>query len=188
MKNDSLMNLLNRADQSGSQPILAPDLSNRVRAKARRRGRNRFRAGAFATAAACAILSVVLLRPHSIPHPPTPGDNRGEIAQLRRELAALETQAMLHQQTADALQQTQELAHARRDQADFEAQPDALYRVNEARDRAAMLLLREAERAALNNNNEPAARESYQRAARLFPETPAGRIAAARIGPLGILM
>jgi len=186
MKNDRLMELLARADE-GSRPIgPSGDMAQRVREKARRRVRRRAAAGVLASSVACAVLVVTLMRPH--PPVQIAGPTAAQVAQIKAEIAAMDSLALLHQRTAEELQRIEVSAATHPDHAYLDSRPDGLLRADEVRDRAALLLVHEAERAAAQPADAAAARESYLRAARLFPETPAGRVAAGRLGPLGILL
>jgi len=179
MKEDALQDLLTRADEAAS-PAVVTGVIDRVRKKRRRRARRR--AGMAALSIACVAVLVILprLRPaEQIAIKPT-----GSVDQIRAEVAAYDAAAELHERAARALQAAEMTAQRRSDHLILLLQPDARSRIEQARNRAALLLLREGERAADNPQNLPSARESYQRAARLFPETPAGRLAAERLALL----
>jgi hypothetical protein len=186
MKNDQLMELLARADEAGASPTLSGDIARRVRKKARRRVKRRAAAGVLASCVACAVLVVTLMRPH--PPVQNVGPTAAQVAQIKAEIAAMDSLVLVHQRTAEELRQIEARAATHADLAYLNLPTNGLLQVDEARDRAALLLVREGERAAKRPADGAAARESYLRAARLFPETPAGRVAAGRLGPLGILL
>ncbi len=179
MKKDALQDLLTRVDEGVSMPAVS-GIAERVRKKQRRRTHRR---GALvALSIVCAALSVTLprLRPTeqiAVKPPLSP-------EQIKAELAAYNAAAEFHERAAHVLQAAEMTAQHRSDHLILLLQPDATARIDQARNRAALLLLREGERAAENPRSLSAARESYQRAARLFPETPAGRLAAERLALL----
>lgn len=179
MTDDILNDLLARADQ-GALPAVAGELAHQVRQKQRRRGQRRAVAAAFCSA--FIALLVVLPRWHEpvqiVVKPPS------SLKQLQDEAAAFDAAATLHERAAHALQLAQLASQRRSDHLIVFLELGASERIDRARDRAALLLLREGERAAENSRNLSSARESYQRAARLFPETPAGRLAAERLALL----
>ena len=179
MKEDALQDLLTRADEAASTAVVT-GVVDKVRNKRRRRAKRR--AGMAALSIACVALLVILprLRPAGqIAVTPTQS-----VDQIKAEVAAYDAAAELHERAARVLQAAEMTAQRRSDHLILLLQPDASSRIEQARNRAALLLLREGERAADNAQNLPSARESYQRAARLFPETPAGRLAAERLALL----
>ena len=182
MSNDSLNELLARADNAALPPTVSGDLAARVRQRAKRQSRRRVVLSSFATIAGCAVLALMLFSP---PTPASRQSTPAQLAQIRAELADLDSAATAHHRAAQALQRIEARAQQLIDEEPYPATPTPLQRVDEARDRAALILVREAERAALQTGQESTANESYQRAARLFPETPAGRVAAGRLKPLG---
>jgi hypothetical protein len=182
MKDQALQDLLSRADEASLPPALSEGIAQKVRRKQRRRTRR---------GAALAVLSVACIAV-LITLPRWQKQQDGQIAlkptvsveQLQAELAACDAAAELHQRAAHALELARIAAQRRSERLIQSLQASASNRIDEARDRAALLLLREGERAADNPQAPSSARESYQRAARLFPETPAGRLAAERLALL----
>ena len=106
------------------------------------------------------------------------------VKEMEAEIVALDGAALRHESRAKSLERERSPARRRYTAFDVLSHPDGLQRVDEARDRAALLLLREAEREAADSRNISVARESDRRAARLFPETPAGRVAAEKLALL----
>lgn len=180
MKEDALQNLLSRADEAYLPPAHVADVAQKVRQKQRRRTRRR--AALAALSVACLALLVMLPRWQKtgqiVVNPPASPE------QIKAEIAAYDAAAERHERAAHALQMAQITAERRSDHLILLLRPNVSARIDQARDRAALLLLREGERAADNPQNLPSARESFQRAARLFPETPAGRLAAEKLALL----
>lgn len=180
MEDENLQRLLTRAEVAAPAPLRASVLANQVRRRAAGRARRRAAVAGVATTAGVFVLLAMVLRVPSQVSKTAPVS----VTELKAELAELDAAAQLHERAAQALEKQRALA--RRCDAALVAVslPDAIGRVDEARDRAALMLLREAEREAAHSKNISLARESYRRAARLFPETPAGRVAAEKLALL----
>jgi hypothetical protein len=188
MKNDGLSELLHRADQSVEIPrVIGGELAQRVRSHANRRAHARIavRAGA-GVLASCAALVLVILRWYG---PATPSSPRSpsrlsseQVAEIRAELARLDSEATMHKKTAEALARkdanAMEAPSNAQDWAYAWAQAPARQRLDEARERAALILVRKAQRAEARGEDGATTMDDYEQAARLFPETPAGREAA----------
>lgn len=179
MKEDALQDLLTRADEAASTAAVS-GVVEMVRKKQRRRTHRR--GGMAALSIGCVALLVIL--PRLRPAEQIAIKRLESVDQIKAEVAAYDAAAELHERAARALQAAEMTARHRSDHLILLLQPDASSRIDQARNRAALLLLREGERAADQPQNLSAARESYQRAARLFPETPAGRVAAERLALL----
>jgi len=167
------------------------DLAGRARRKARRRARRRTTAmAAVSTGGVLLAVLVLVLRARApvdvaqrpnpvIPVPPATAPMAPD--QIQAELASLNAEAAGYQRVAGVLKRTQAVEEQARRAADLLAQPGALERINAARQRAALMLVREAEQAAGGDGRKSEVDESYRLAARLFPDTPAGRLAAGRL-------
>jgi hypothetical protein len=182
MEDETLHHLLSRADATAPPVLPSSVLAQQVRRTAARRTRRRVLVAGVATTAGLFMMLAALLRP-SVPTQITT-TAPASVGEIKAELAALDAAARIHERIAKSLENQRALARRRDAAIAVVALPDAQQRVDEARDRAALLLLREAERQAADAENISRARESYRRAARLFPETPAGRVAAEKLALL----
>jgi hypothetical protein len=188
---DPLLELLGRAADDPTAPAVVGDLASRARRKARRRARRRAAAVAAVSAGGMLLAVLVVLSrsrgrgqiadgtyPVVPVHPATaPADPD----RIRVELASLNAEATGYQRAANELRRMHAADEQARHTAALLAQPDAIERIAAARQRAAAMLVREAEQEPGGNLDKSAADESYRRAARLFPDTPAGRLAAGRL-------
>ena len=166
MSHDPLELLLRSADASSAAPPLPADLPGQVRDLLRRRRRRNALIMAGAATLAVPLLAVALLWPYpprevaiDRPVPPT--------VPIRLDIAQLNLQAELHDQTAarllasaDALPVWPTSMHDR----------PVLAEVREQRDRAALILVYEAERATRASQPHRAL-SAYRRAIELFPQT-----------------
>jgi hypothetical protein len=164
---DRLKQLLRAADAASPTPAGPTDLDARV---LHRRARERLRRPALATAIVLIVASAWLIpwfRPRHLP--PTAQIDSGVI---REQLAALQIEAQLHEQTADALIAVLRAAPPPLAPGPSEAQL--------ARDRAALILVYDADRSIRANRPEDAV-AGYRRAIELFPNTPAADVARERL-------
>jgi hypothetical protein len=110
-----------------------------------------------------------------------------QIRELRSQLAALDVDATMHQRAADDLAAVQhDTESLRRNQAQLLLAPDPLAHLQEARDRAARILLIDGNRLSASPGNEPRVRAAYRRAVELFPETAAAHEAIERLKAAGV--
>lgn len=182
MQGDRLEDLLQQADRSASPPRLQKGLTARVLLRARRQAVRRRIVGGVLMLALVALGASRVLRPsRPLPRPrveistPNVAEIRAEFARLDREAAERETQVreLEHRQAAfEQLTQSQ-----RR----LQQTPDPYQSINEARNRAAMILFRQADTLAALPQNKAQSQRIYADTARLFPDTPAGQAASHRL-------
>jgi hypothetical protein len=182
MRNDRLQALLARADVA-ELPEMSRDLAQRVRMAAKKRARLRLIGAGLGTAASlgvCVAIVAVILHSKDLKTMPTPL-TQARVTEIRAELARLDSEVSLHQKTAEILVRRQARAVRGRAAEPLARQRDVTQRVDDARERAALMLVREARRTFAEGGRDAAADEDYERAARLFPETAAGREAARHV-------
>ena len=190
--NDALQDLIRRTDDTTPPPRIPSGLAERVRIRTRRRRRASRAAGAVAAlvvlAGFVAFDSYRRADDTNVAVSPTDGRHNGradELARLevRRELDRLRIDAEVHQRVADRL-----LAAERRGRARMAAQrlsgPDPLDVLAGQRDRAAILMLRQAERLTAEPAGRAAAVETYRRTADLFPRSQWAQVAQDRLKQL----
>ena len=180
---DSLEKLLGKADDAAPPPPFTGDLAGRVRARLRRRRRA---IQATSVTGLVLLCTVFLLHPQVPPRSEQPALSQADIARLRAEIADASSEAEAHEMTARLIERGRaRFERLRQAQHVLEA-PDALARTEDARARAALILVRSGDRM----DAKPAARaqviEVYRQAAQLFPDTPAGRVAAQRLKSFGV--
>jgi tetratricopeptide (TPR) repeat protein len=187
MKTDLLEELLARTDAALPPPPTSGLLTARVAARVERRQHVRLALTALlAIAITAAAARSFRSHPRLVRQSPSeaPAFN---VAQCRRELATMDAEAAMHQRAANeiaALQRRSDaLRHAR---AAALLAPDPLARLEEARDRAARILLIDAARLSAATGRNAAAIEDYRKAVQLFPGTPAAREAAQQLKADGI--
>lgn len=179
---DRLEELLAQTDAALPPPRGGAPLAERIRARTARRAKIQVGLTAAATmvVAMAAAYSLRARPPVAIKtHPTEPAFN---VAAFRHELAALDAEATLHQRIADKLAASQREADALR-QARFravlsESLPSPF---QEARDRAARILLMDADRLVATGTARAHALDGYRRAIELFPDTPAAQEAQRRL-------
>lgn len=161
--------ILKQTDLATPAPPPGSNLADRVRRRARNR-RLIHTVAAGVMVIAFGILSVTAMRYH--PHP---------VAQAtllaRNDLRWAETDAKYHQMVADLLEK-----HER--QAARPANSDAdeyLWQLSQQGNRAALILVRSADRIYQESHDWPAAQASYRQAIRLFPDSPAAAVAQQRL-------
>jgi hypothetical protein len=173
---DALEQLLKAADASATAPAHADGLPARVRRRLRVRRRNRF-ALAVAAVALAPLLALALSLRDSAP-PAQVALELSEPTVTRHDLAQLDAQAALHEQTVTRL-----LAAGKSDVTGVVApgtQNPVLANVREQRDRAALVLVYEAEQAARDKQNDRAL-AAYRRAIELFPTSRWAAVARQRL-------
>jgi hypothetical protein len=105
-------------------------------------------------------------------------------SEIRVELASLDSAARIHQKTAQALRRKEAAAKTQAMLLFRHEHPlpeDLLQRLDDARERAALMLVREAQRAEARGANDASVDSNYEQAGRLFPDTAAGRGALRRV-------
>jgi len=177
---DELEQLLQTADASAAAPPTLTDLPHRIRRRHQRRRTMKTVAVAVAAIALVALpllaMSVFNRRPPSptvavfIERPRVP---------TRADLAQLDLQAQLHEQTADRLLAATSFAHAQSDPPP--ATDDVILRhVREQRDQAALILVYDADQAVRAKQTDRAL-AAYRRTIELFPKTYWAAIARQRL-------
>ncbi len=179
MPREALEQFLRTADATApAPPALAADLPSRVRHRHYRRRRIKSVAAAAVAIIALPLLAMTVFTRHSSPPPPTIA-TKPPPTLTRADLARLDLQAELHAQTAA------ELLHATTSPADIQPGPAddptaVLAHVRQQRDRAALILIYEAEQAARDKQTHRAA-ATYRRTIELFPKTYAAAVARERL-------
>jgi hypothetical protein len=181
MRRDTLEDLLAETDAKLPPPPTAP-LIDGVRARAAHRARAQL---ALAAVASLAIAATILysIRPHpAVVRETRPTHLGSESGQWRAQLATLEATAALHQKKADDLIAAERGAYALR-KVEIQAMlaPDPLSYLDQARDRAARIMLMAGDRLAGRPGGKAGAEETYRRAVQLFPDTPAAHEALERL-------
>jgi hypothetical protein len=178
--------LLAETDAQLPPPRTSESMLQRI---ADRAGRQRRYQIALATVASMAIAATVLYLTQPRPalvRKQMPTHLASDLDPSRAQLAALDAAAIQHQKIAEDLMAAEQQAEALRN---LELQsilaPDPLSYLDQARDRAARIMLMEADRAAAEPDGTGLAREIYRRASQLFPEAAAAREASARLSSLG---
>ena len=193
MSSDRIEELLRKADAAAGPPPAGPaDLPNRVRHLAGRRRVVRITSGA-AIAAMLALAvgtSILMTGPHVQPTPTdhvavTPGnDSRDEVVRLRAEIKQLRAEAddiLAAAKRMLVLQKRQTLlAELER----IRAQPDPIEQVRQQMDKAAFIIVYQADRMYRELNLHESAIESYQQAITLFPETHWAAVARERLAEI----
>ena len=176
MNDDDLTLLLARADTPAPPPRLNDgSLAEAVRSRAARRSVAR-RVTALSVAALL-CLSVALFTHRPSPPTVTPSVN---VAQLRAEMALLDSQARVHELTARTVERSMTAAR-RTTAAERMLAAASVDDVQEHRESAAAILVYQAGKLALEPATKNAARHELQSAAELFPDTVAGREAEASL-------
>ena len=166
MKTDALAKLLSDADAAAHPPLPGRlDLASAVRMRSARR--SRFRRGGGLMVAGCAATAIVLVSRNPSTHPDEPVARGPDVAQLRAEVAELDSQARLHVMTARAVARAM-APHVQTTTGDLMAI------ISVQRESAAAVLVHEADQLA-NRTDKKLAREAYERAARLFYDTAGGQ-------------
>lgn len=181
MTDQKMVDLLLRADVGASLSVPRRELARQVRERARRRGRMRGSAAVLALAL-CASALVYRLSPSRPLAPDHPAIRTGQTARkLAIELAQLDRVALRYERAAEALRQV-ELNDQRLQRVnEAMARPGPLEQLESTRARAALILLRDADRIGERPGGQARAAQQYRRAIELFPETPAAQSARQRL-------
>jgi hypothetical protein len=179
MKTDPLQDMLSHADSAAPAPVISAGLTNRILRRARRRIIQRNATMLLAALFVCGLAFEISRRPH--PAQPPARLNAARLVEIRTELARLDADAERELRLVAELQKHQALQPRLDGSFDDPMPPYALARVDEARNRTALILLREADRVAADPATRSQAGDLYLRTVQLFPATPAGRVAARRL-------
>jgi hypothetical protein len=161
---DPIGQILKQADSAMTALAVRPDLAGRVRRRAVRR-RQRQTIAACVVFVAVGVLSVITMRdrPHAAP--------------AKVDLRSLEADAKYHQMVADLLEKHErETVRPANSDAD-----EYLWQLSQQGNRAALILVRSADRIYQECHDRPAAEASYRQAIRLFPDSPAAAMAQQRL-------
>lgn len=174
---DELEQLLRHADATSASPVEhIGDMGQRVRSLARRRRSARL-AGSAAAMFIAALAALYAVRPH--PAAPIVRDDAPapSLDAIEDALAALDTEADARMAIVEHLV----MAERRRDSARRIPAPDPMISVRREQDRAAYLLIYEAERLAQLSGEQARAAEEYRRVVALFPDTRWASVARERL-------
>lgn len=193
MEGDPLKRILQEADAAaGTPPHVPEDLARRVPELAVRRRRVRFGLSAAAALALAVGATSLLWEPAGLPEPRNgfeapvvlkPGD-RPDVADLRAEIERLGREAdwrlAVARRTQEILEQMRR-AEALRQQ---EPVPDPVAAARREVDRAAYVLVRQADRMCREMDLCDSAVVKYRRVVELFPDTPWATVARQRLGEI----
>jgi hypothetical protein len=179
MPKHTLDQLLRDVDAAAPAPPALTQLPARVR-----RRRHRRRMMKAVAVAAVAIIAIPLLALTMLTRPgprPIVATSRPAPAPTRQDLARLNLQAELHEQTAAAMLKATDLASAPAVAiVPAVADENVLAHVRQQRDRAALVLIYEADQAAREKQTTRAL-AGYRRTIQLFPKTYAAAVARQRL-------
>ncbi|MGA2441501.1 MAG: hypothetical protein ABSH08_11115 [Tepidisphaeraceae bacterium] len=166
---DPIRQILKQTDLAMPAPVAGRNLAQRVRRRARNQRLIRTVA-AGVMVVAVGILSVTAMRNH--PHP---------LAQVtlpaKDDLKWAEVDAKYHQLVADLLEK-----HERETVRPVDTKADEyLWQLSQQGNRAALILVRSADRIYQESHDRAAAEASYRQAIRLFPDSPAAAVAQQRL-------
>jgi hypothetical protein len=188
VSDDPLKRILQQADvAAGDPPEVAGDLARRVRALAARRRRVSFGLSVAAAVALAAGMTFLVSRaPTSSERGAGPGIVQSgqappDLAEIRAEIERLGREAEMRlavaRRTRELLEQT-ERSRALKRQHDY---PDPVARARREVDRAAFVLVSQADRMCRDLDLCDSAAVKYQRVVDLFPETPWATVARQRL-------
>ena len=178
MTPDPLTTLLTRADAaSPPPPAQVSDLAAAVHSTSARRSRTRRAPAVCVATALCAALILLTHRPSPQNRIVAP---TVDVAQLRVEVARLNSEAEFHQSMARAMERAITAAH-RGETAGNLIASDPLAKLQEQREVAAAILVHQANKLSLQPQTKDAAQQELSRAATLFPDTTAGQQAEAAL-------
>ena len=181
MPRDPLKQLLESADATAAAPPTLADLSQRVK---RRHHRRRTMKTAGVAIAAIVMIAVPLLTLAMFPRHSSPPTNfvmkNRPPAPTRQDLARLDLIAELHEQTADRLQRATSSTQVQPVPVIVADHDIVLKQVREQRDRAALILIYDADQAAREKQTTRAL-AAYRRTIELFPQTHWAAVARQRL-------
>lgn len=188
MSDDPLRQILQQADAAaGDPPEIAGDLAHRVRTLAARRRRVSFGLSAAAAVVLAAGMTFLLSRtPTSSERGAGPGIvQSGQVqpglVEIRTEIERLGREAEIRLAVARRMQELleqMERSKTRKRQHDY---PDPVARARREVDRAAFVLVSQADRMCRDLDLCDSAAVKYQRVVDLFPETPWATVARQRL-------
>ena len=173
MNDETFGQLLRDADASAPLPKVDDAVATRVRARLRRRQLS-VRASSLVVLVCVAAIGLAIRNAKHRTRPDQATDPVS-IAQLKLEAEQLGSEAAVHERVAQALLTARDRAIREQTWQSVAVAPDPLQRIDDARNLAAAILVRDADRMA---DDGAGARDLYRDAAELFPETRAGKKAA----------
>jgi hypothetical protein len=188
METDRLELLLSRADAATPPPPARDGMADQVRNRVASSRRRTQVIIACLMASACGAVVLRLSPPRQQLTNALPG-RPSEIrdADWRAEFAQLDRTAEFHEKVARNLERIENRdRHLRELQRQLATAPDPLASIEQARDRAALIMLRDGDRSLAKPNQQARAFENYRRAVQLFPDTPAAREAVQRLKAAGV--
>ena len=179
-----LKDLLSQVDAWAPPPPPPRDLAARVRKVARRNSRIKSSTAAVVGFVAIGVTLISMLPSHQqlAQRPQGPTTTALDSRQLQTELADLEMTAVAHERIARQLIS----AEAASRPGDELPALDPLAQIGAERDRAARILVRDADLRLGQPGQEARAIEAYRTALRLFPNSPAAKDAARHLKNAGV--
>lgn len=186
MQSDRLEELLTRTDAQLRPRPAAGALAKRVRVRAARRSRVQI---GLAVIASLAIAMVIMHGAHQrsrLAGTHSPVATVLDVNKCRAELARLDALAKVYRRGAEQIEAVRhEEAALEETERQLLLARDPLAHLAEARDRAARIMLLDADRLQGMPGEQPRAQAIYRRAVQLFPDTVAAREAADRLKGAG---
>ncbi len=166
---DPIGKMLKQADAAMKSPAMGENLAQRVRRRAAHGRQLRTAMGCLAFVAV-GVLSVMVMRDR--PRPMVQAK-----LPTKDDLRLLEADANYHQMVADLLEQHErQMALPDTSKAD-----EYLWQLSQQGNRAALILVRSADRIYQESHDRQAAEAGYRQAIRLFPDSPAAAVAEQRL-------
>jgi hypothetical protein len=166
---DPIRQILKQTDMAMPAPLPGSNLADRVRRRARNQRLTRVIA-AGVIVIAVGIVSVTAMRSH--PQPAVQA-----VLPMNDDLRWADADAKYHQMVADLLEKHErETVRPANTDAD-----EYLWQLSQQGNRAALILVRSADRIYRESHDWPAAEASYRQAIRLFPDSPAAAVAQQRL-------
>jgi hypothetical protein len=192
VKHDPLQNLLEKADGSFSPPCFSDGIAGRVktRAKADARSANQLKVSAAVLVLVLCVARFLSFRASPQLRLPVQVSSEHltaiQVDKLRREVIDLDADAAQHREKAELLRREERLMARKYFALPKPPQADDIGdEIDRARDRAARILVLQANHLISIPSQHAGAEQAYRRAIALFPDTPAAREAAARLQSKG---
>ncbi|MGE5610228.1 MAG: hypothetical protein ACM359_13320 [Bacillota bacterium] len=179
MNEDRIKELLQHADQANTPP--APqNLAQHVRQRVKQQHQLRIIGATVAILLSCLLTGLYLIqRPH--PEHQIARQNPVHRQSIQTELARLEAEAQLHTLVAERMWAMENLTQRTLAAEKTASTLSPLAIIEQQRQRAALIIVDQADRHLLNNNQHQAAAKEYRQAIALFPETHAATLAQRRL-------
>ena len=185
-----LTELLEEADAPDATPAVdAAELARRVRQTVQRRRVRRATAGAGVALSVMAVCALALWRPWSSPAPlardPLPARlSPAEVEAARAELSALREESGRREALVARLLAGERRRVAAAELRDVSAAPDAVQRLRFEQDRAALVLIQQADSLSRSAGHMGSAAHGYRRVVELFPRSQWAAVARRRLDEL----